>query len=147
MQLARFYRNQFGLGFQAMLVNEGLPQFIADRLGATYPLEGMIVGLLGMAFKAESDDPRFSLSYKLKKILTIRAQAVLTTDPYVKDDPALLPLDEVTRRSDALILCAPHSVYRKLKLDHPVIIVDIWNFWGKGSLFARRAITSNAAIE
>ncbi len=48
----------------------------------------MTVGLLGMAFKAESDDARYSLSYKLKKILAIRAKAVLTTDPYVKSDPA-----------------------------------------------------------
>src|SRR6202167_2209764 len=114
MQLASFYRNQFGLGFQAMLVNEGLPQFVVDRLDATYPLEQMTVGLLGMAFKAESDDARFSLSYKVKKILTFRAKAVLTTDPYVKGDPALLPLEEVVRQSDILILCAPHKVYRNL---------------------------------
>jgi UDP-N-acetyl-D-mannosaminuronic acid dehydrogenase len=136
MQLASFYRNQFGLGFQAMLVNEGLPQFIVDRLDARHPLEKMAVGLLGMAFKAESDDPRLSLSYKLKKILTVRAKVVLTTDPYVQNDPDLLPLDEVIRRSDVLILCAPHHVYRDLKLDHE-IIVDIWNFWEKGSLFTR----------
>jgi UDP-N-acetyl-D-mannosaminuronic acid dehydrogenase len=132
MQLASFYRNQFGLGFQAMLVNEGMPQFVVDRLDATYPLDQMTVGLLGMAYKAESDDPRFSLSYKLKKILLFRAKAVLTTDPYVQDDPDLLGLDEVVRRSDILILCSPHNAYRDLDPDRK-IIVDIWNFWGRGS--------------
>ena len=144
MQLASFYRNQFGLGFQAMLVNEGLPQFIVDRLDATYPLEKMSVGLLGMAFKAESDDPRLSLSYKLKKILAVRAKAVLTTDPYVQNDPALLPVDEVVRRSDVLILCAPHSIYHSLKVDHAVV-VDIWNFWGRGSLILPERAASESA--
>ncbi len=133
MQLASFYRNQFGLGFQAMLVNEGMPQFIVDRLDATHPLEQMTVGLLGMAFKAESDDPRFSLSYKLKKILMFRAKTVLTTDPYVKNDSALVGLEEVLRRSDILILCVPHNAYRELNLEQKVV-VDIWNFWGTGSL-------------
>ena len=136
MQLASFYRNQFGLGFQAMLVNEGLPQFIVDKLDAAYPLEKMTVGLLGMAFKAESDDPRFSLSYKMKKILAHRAETVLTTDPYVQNDPDLLALDEVARRSDILILCAPHHAYRDLKLDYEAV-VDVWNFWGRGSLITR----------
>jgi UDP-N-acetyl-D-mannosaminuronic acid dehydrogenase len=144
MQLASFYRNQFGLGFQAMLVNEGLPQFIVDTLDAAYPLKTLSVGLLGMAFKAESDDPRFSLSYKLKKILNFRAKAVVTTDPYVQNDAALLPLDEVIRRSDVLVLCAPHAEYRRLDLAGKVL-VDVWNVWGNGGLFTQASAASQSA--
>ena len=41
--------------------------------------------ILGMGFKAESDDKRDSLSYKLKKLLSVEALEVLCTDPYVPD--------------------------------------------------------------
>jgi len=84
---------------------------------------------LGMAFKAESDDARSSLSYKLKKLFAFRAKEVLTTDPYVKGDPALLPLEEVLRRSDIVVLGAPHRVYKNLNLEGKAV-VDVWNFWG-----------------
>jgi UDP-N-acetyl-D-mannosaminuronic acid dehydrogenase len=129
MQLTAFYKNQFSIGQAAMLVNESLPLFVVDSLAARHKLEDAAVGLLGMAFKADSDDPRSSLSYKLKKLLTFRARDVLTTDPYVTSDPTLLPLDEVIARSDILVLCAPHRVYQNLEL-HDKVVVDIWNMWG-----------------
>ena len=91
----------------------------------------MTVGILGMAFKGESDDIRSSLSYKLKRILEFRAREVLCTDPYVVVDPTLLPLDEVIERSDVLVIGAPHRVYRELETDLPV--VDVWNLRGRGS--------------
>jgi UDP-N-acetyl-D-mannosaminuronic acid dehydrogenase len=128
MQLAAFYKNQFSIGHAAMLVNESIPMFVADSLSSRYRLEEKTVGLLGMAFKANNDDVRSSLSYKLKKLLSFRARAVLTTDPHVTTDPTLLPLDEVIARSDILVLCAPHAAYRDLRLDGK-IVVDIWNFW------------------
>ncbi len=59
----------------------------------------MTVGILGMAFKGESDDIRSSLSYKLKRILEFRAGDVLCTDPYVTVDDSLLPLEEVLEKS------------------------------------------------
>jgi UDP-N-acetyl-D-mannosaminuronic acid dehydrogenase len=133
MQLAAFYRNQFSLGFAAMLVNEGMPQFIVDQIAAKHRLQEITVGLLGMAFKANIDDPRSSLSYKLKKLLAMKAGRVLTTDPFVKGDRDLVPLETVLAESDVLVLCAPHKVYKDLDLgDRPVF--DIWNFWDKADV-------------
>ena len=87
MQLAAFAQNQFSLGNAAMLVNEGLVLHIVDDLSRRFDLAKMTVGLLGMAFKAEVDDTRASLSYKFKKALSNHTQGVLTTDPFVTSDP------------------------------------------------------------
>ena len=127
MQLAAFAGNGFELGHAAMLVNEGLVLYLVERLQKDHPLAQMTVGLLGMAFKGNSDDTRASLSYKMKNALALKAKAVLTTDPLVKDDPDLKPLDEVVAKSDVLVLCAPHDAYRSVDLKGKPL-VDIWNF-------------------
>jgi UDP-N-acetyl-D-mannosaminuronic acid dehydrogenase len=125
MQLLAFARNEFALGNAAILVNEGLPLHIISDLRRRYDLGKMTIGLLGMAFKADSDDPRASLSYKFKKALSGVAREVLTTDPLVTTDPDLLPFDEVVARSDLLILCTPHRDYRNADLKAKPV-VDVW---------------------
>jgi UDP-N-acetyl-D-mannosaminuronic acid dehydrogenase len=125
MQLLAFARNEFALGNAAIMVNEGLPLHIIADLRRSFDLANMTVGLLGMAFKAESDDARASLSYKLKRALAGVAGQVLTTDPYVTDDPELLPLHEVIARSDLLILCTPHRIYKTVDLKKTPV-VDVW---------------------
>ena len=89
MQLSAFSSNNFFLGHAAMLVNEGLPDYVVEQLKRTTDLSKKTVGILGMSFKAESDDPRESLSYKLKKRLEIEAKAVLCTDSYISDSGLL----------------------------------------------------------
>jgi UDP-N-acetyl-D-mannosaminuronic acid dehydrogenase len=124
LQLAAFNNNNFTLGHAAMMVNEGLPLYLVSKLKQDHDLSTLSIGILGMAFKEESDDIRSSLSYKLKRILRFEARAVRCHDPYVRDDPDLVPLDEVLEQSDLLIIGAPHRVYRGLETSLPVI--DIW---------------------
>ena len=130
MQLAAFNNNNFTLGHTAMTINEGLPLYLVHRLEQRFDLSSMTVGILGMAFKGESDDIRSSLSYKLKRILEFKADKVLCADPYVTVDPNLLPQDEVidaVRPADHRH--AAPGVPRPVT-DKPV--ADIWNVLGTG---------------
>lgn len=131
MQLASFSNNNFALGHSAMLVNEGLPLYVVRKLEEEYDLSELKVGILGAAFKGESDDIRSSLSYKLKKILEFKAKRVLMTDPFVTVDHNLLPLEVTISSSDILIIATPHSVYKQIDTSKPII--DIWNLLGNGN--------------
>jgi UDP-N-acetyl-D-mannosaminuronic acid dehydrogenase len=133
MQLAAFNKNNFALGQAAMSINEGLVYYLVSRLKAQHDLSTKKVGILGMAFKAESDDPRASLSYKLKKQLAFTCEEVLTTDPYVQGDANLVPLEQVLDECDILIVGVPHKVYQELELEGKVV-VDVWNVFGKGTV-------------
>jgi UDP-N-acetyl-D-mannosaminuronic acid dehydrogenase len=131
MQLAAFTTDHFPMGQAAMQVNEGLPAYIVAALERRYgTLRGKTVGILGMAFKAESDDTRASLSYKLRKLLSWAGARVVATDPYVDDD-RLVTLDCVLDESDILVLGAPHKTYRGLKIGGKDV-VDVWGALGEG---------------
>ena len=130
MQLAAFNNNNFTLGHASMMINEGLPMYMVSRLEHEYDLASMTVGILGMAFKAESDDTRSSLSYKLKRLLRFRAARVLCTDPYAHDDVDLWPLADVLAESDLLVIATPHRQYADLEAGVPII--DVWNLLGNG---------------
>jgi UDP-N-acetyl-D-mannosaminuronic acid dehydrogenase len=132
MQLSAFSGNNFFLGHSAMLVNEGLPDFIIAAMKNKYDLAKKTVGILGMAFKSNNDDPRESLSYKLKKKLEVEADTVLCNDPYIKD-PRFVALDEIKKKADIVVLATPHTVYAEEDWNGKVVI-DMWNFYGKGGL-------------
>ena len=127
MQLSAFTGNNFSLGYAAMLINEGLPNFIVTQLRAE-GLSKSTVAILGMAFKGDSDDNRSSLSYKLKKLLQVEARKVICTDPFVSD-ATLVSLEEAVEQADVIVLGAPHSVYRDLHFPAAKRVIDVWGFW------------------
>jgi UDP-N-acetyl-D-mannosaminuronic acid dehydrogenase len=125
MQLAAFTSDHFPMGQSAMTINEGLPAYMVAALERRYgSLRGRTIGILGMAFKAESDDTRASLSYKLRKLLAWAGASVLCTDPYVRD-AKLVSLEQVLAESEILIVGVPHRSYLSLELEGREVI-DIW---------------------
>jgi UDP-N-acetyl-D-mannosaminuronic acid dehydrogenase len=128
MQLSAFTPDHFPMGQAAMQINEGLPNYIIDTLNSRRPLQGRTIGILGMAFKGESDDPRASLSYKVRKLAQFKGARVLCTDPFI-DDPTFESQEKVLSESDVLVIAAPHKAYRKLDLAGREV-VDIWGITG-----------------
>ena len=124
MQLAAF-GSGFGLGSLAMRINEGLPSFVVEQVARRHDLVRTTVGILGMAFKAESDDIREALSYKLGKILRFRGANVLYSDEYVKD-PTFISKEELVERSDVVVVGVPHAAYVQLCVPDRVDLVDLW---------------------
>ncbi len=128
MQLSAFTPDRFPMGQAAMQINEGLPNYIVDSLDKRQALAGRTLGILGMAFKGESDDPRASLSYKLRKLAAFKGARVICTDPYIHDE-SFLPLDRVVKEADILVIAAPHRAYKQLDLKGREV-VDVWGITG-----------------
>ncbi|OBA76665.1 nucleotide sugar dehydrogenase [Mycobacterium sp. 1554424.7] len=126
MQLAAFSNNNFMLGHAAMLINEGQPQFIVNMLKRRVDLRDKTVGLLGMTFKADCDDTRDSLSFKLRHLLMLEAKKVMLHDPFLHG-PDYYALDAVLGRADVIVIGVPHSIYRGLQIPEGKIVEDVWN--------------------
>ena len=125
MQLAAFNVSGFSLGQAAMGINEGLPSFLVESLKRRYKLDETRVGILGMAFKADIDDIRDSLSYKLGKVLRFHGADVNYSDEFARD-PTFITKEQLVERSDVVIVGVPHTAYRVLAVPGHVEVIDLW---------------------
>lgn len=105
------YSNGGSLVEEAFKVNEGVPKFLVNKLinyGKVYKTPVKKVLILGAAFKPESDDIRFSLSFKLKKLLTNEGLEVEMYDPWVYPyNTYVSPLIDF----DAFVIMTPHECF------------------------------------
>jgi UDP-N-acetyl-D-mannosaminuronic acid dehydrogenase len=112
-----------GVNVAAAAVNDRLPQHLVDRLSERHPLDTLVVGVLGVAFKGGADDVRGSLALRLVELLVPRCREVLVSDPHVRPDGGVTT-DELLARCDVVVIGAPHPDYAALAIDVPV--VDLW---------------------
>ena len=131
MQLSSFYNHKFLLGHSALSINEGIPKFIINKLNTKYNLKKKTVGVLGLAFKSETDDIRDSLAIKLLKLLKSKKIKTLQSDEYYKHKDNIDKRDLI-KKSDIIILSTPHQAYKKLKIRKNKILIDIWGLIDRG---------------
>jgi UDP-N-acetyl-D-mannosaminuronic acid dehydrogenase len=127
-------------------VNESVPLFLVDNLKRRLgELRGRSVAVLGVAFKADTDDERDSLAHKLIRLLERELADVAVHDPHVPT--ATTPLADALSGADAVIVAADHAEFRtqatlQAIADHAgpqCVVVDPWNCWNVGKLFAPAA--------
>ncbi|HXR29215.1 MAG TPA: nucleotide sugar dehydrogenase [Solirubrobacteraceae bacterium] len=124
-------------------VNESVPLFLIEgakrRLGS---LANRKVAVLGLAFKADTDDERDSLAHKLIRLLERELADVVVHDPHVAGPTA--PLEEALAGAELVVLATNHTEFRSPHVLAAIaeraagdcLVVDPWNCWGGAQVFA-----------
>jgi UDP-N-acetyl-D-mannosaminuronic acid dehydrogenase len=130
-QLAAAFEGRFSMGAAARQVNEGMPDLIAKQVDAAMAdlfgddVGKRCVGILGMAFKANIDDTRDSLSFKLKKLLEWRGYHVIFSDEHAQVTGAV-PKKTILLDSDVVVIAVPHHAYGGISSTGKQKVVNPW---------------------
>jgi UDP-N-acetyl-D-mannosaminuronic acid dehydrogenase len=124
-------------------VNESVPLFLLEgvkrRLG---PLANRKVAVLGLAFKADTDDERDSLAHKLIRLLERELADVAVHDPHVPTPT--VSLQEALGAAEAVFVATDHADFRDRQTLSTIaeraapdcLVVDPWDCWGAAQVFA-----------
>jgi UDP-N-acetyl-D-mannosaminuronic acid dehydrogenase len=124
-------------------VNESVPLFLVQGMARRMAsLKGKKVAVLGLAFKAGTDDERDSLSHKLVRLLERELADVAVHDPHVATptqsfEDAVIDADAVVIATNHAEFCGPGG-FRRIAdgARNQALIVDPWNCVGAGQVFA-----------
>ena len=124
-------------------VNESVPLFLVEgmkrRLGA---LANRKVAVLGLAFKADTDDERDSLAHKLIRLLERELADVAVCDPHAATPTQ--PFADAVEDADVVIVATNHSEFEgadalreiRARAATDCLLVDPWNALGTSQVFA-----------
>lgn len=127
MQLRAFFKGNFDLGYAAMKINENkIVELIIKKVKSIKSFKKKIIGVLGVAFKAETDDIRDSLSIKIIKKLKKMKLNVIYTDEYYSNKNNY-NLKKFVKESQIIILGAPHKKYKSMLFPINKNYIDIWS--------------------
>lgn len=121
-------------------INETTPLYLLNKIKKEINLKNKKVALLGMAFKADNDDTRQSLSFKIKNALEREHAKVECHDPLIPKYNKK-KVEEVIRDADLVIIGMNHSEYKKLSFEkvknlanENCFMWDIWNLFGNNKI-------------
>jgi UDP-N-acetyl-D-mannosaminuronic acid dehydrogenase len=105
-------------------------------------LAGRKVAVLGLAFKADTDDERDSLAHKLIRLLERELADVVVHDPHVPTPT--VSFEEAVQDADVVVVATNHREFREpaalatiaARASADCLVVDPWNCWGAGQVFA-----------
>jgi UDP-N-acetyl-D-mannosaminuronic acid dehydrogenase len=135
--------NAPGMLLAVSRVHEGVPLFLVQgikrRLGT---LADKKIAVLGLAFKAGTDDERDSLAHKLVRLLERELADVAIHDPHVPTPTQ--SFTDAVHDADAVVVATNHPEFRSLDSLRLVVegarrdalVVDPWNCWGAAQVFA-----------
>jgi UDP-N-acetyl-D-glucosamine dehydrogenase len=108
-------------------INAGMPLYVVNRVAealndAGKPIRGSRIGILGVAYKKDVDDPRESPSFKLMELLAHRGAVLSYVDPHVPTLPRMRSFDvprlaseeltpEYLASLDCVLIATDHSAF------------------------------------
>ncbi|KKT94026.1 MAG: Nucleotide sugar dehydrogenase, partial [Parcubacteria group bacterium GW2011_GWC1_45_14] len=103
----------------ARKVNNSMPEYTVELMQDALnklklPLNGTVVGVMGISYKANVADLRESPSLKIIKYLKKHGAEVITFDPHVLDDSTEKSLEEFLKKATAVIVATNHKEFEKM---------------------------------
>lgn len=122
----------------AWRINENVPGFLVNTLKEKYgSFAGKKVAILGLAFKKNIDDDRYSLTPKLQNYFVGEGAHVFVHDPLLPSES----LEDALKDADLVVVATNHDIFKDMGLAYvkqlvkkSCIICDVWNMWGKGKI-------------